>query len=67
MIQDALKRNQWNRLAAAKDLGIHKSTLFRKIRKLNIKMPKEDGTNAEKHLNYGLVLTSRTFFVQCPL
>ena len=43
VIQDALKRNQWNRLAAAKDLSIHKSTLFRKIKKLNIKMPKADG------------------------
>ena len=35
-ILSALKRNQFNRLAAAKELGIHKSTLFRKIKKYSI-------------------------------
>jgi transcriptional regulator with PAS, ATPase and Fis domain len=38
-ITDALKRNNWNRLAAARELGIHKSTLFRKIKKLEIELP----------------------------
>ncbi len=38
-IADALKRNNWNRLAAARELGIHKSTLFRKIKKLEIELP----------------------------
>jgi len=38
-IADALKRNNWNRLAAARELGIHKSTLFRKIKKLGIELP----------------------------
>lgn len=42
-IQLALKRNHNNRLAAAKDLGIHKSTLFRKIKKLGISLPAVDG------------------------
>lgn len=43
MITDALKRNHYNRKAAAEDLGMHKSTLFRKIEKLGIRLPKVDG------------------------
>jgi transcriptional regulator with PAS, ATPase and Fis domain len=39
VILAALERNGWNRLAAAKELGIHKSTLFRKIRRLGIQLP----------------------------
>ncbi|NNG00039.1 MAG: sigma 54-interacting transcriptional regulator [Desulfobacteraceae bacterium] len=42
-ILDALKRNNYNRLATAKDLGMHKSTLFRKINKLGITLPESDG------------------------
>jgi PAS domain S-box-containing protein len=38
MISEALARNNYNRNAAAKDLGIHKSTLFRRIKKLGIKL-----------------------------
>ncbi|MBU1344420.1 MAG: sigma 54-interacting transcriptional regulator [Proteobacteria bacterium] len=38
LITDALARNGNNRNAAAKDLGIHKSTLFRRIKKLGIKL-----------------------------
>lgn len=38
MISDALARNNYNRNAAARDLGIHKSTLFRRIKKLGIKL-----------------------------
>ena len=30
---EALKRNSYNRLAAAKDLGVYKSTFFRKVNK----------------------------------
>lgn len=36
MILDALEHNKYNRLAAARELGIHKSTLFRKIKMLGI-------------------------------
>jgi PAS domain S-box-containing protein len=43
MILDALKRNRYNRLATARDLGMHKSTLFRKIRILGIDLPEIDG------------------------
>ena len=38
MITDALERNNNNRNAAARDLGIHKSTLFRRIKKLGIQL-----------------------------
>jgi DNA-binding NtrC family response regulator len=38
-----LERNNWNRQATARDLGIHKTTLFRKIKRLDIKLPKRDG------------------------
>ena len=37
LITQALKRNNGNRTAAARELGIHKSTLFRKIKSLGIK------------------------------
>jgi PAS domain S-box-containing protein len=39
----AVSRNGCNREAAAKDLGIHKTTLFRKIKKLGIILPEQDG------------------------
>ena len=42
-IRSALERNGNNRLAAARELGIHKSTLFRKMKKLGIPLPAEDG------------------------
>jgi len=37
-ITRALRRNNGNRTAAAKQLGIHKSTLFRKLKSLNMKL-----------------------------
>ncbi len=37
-----LTKNKWNRLAAAKELKIHKTTLFRKIKKLRIYPPDQD-------------------------
>ncbi len=43
VIIEALKRNKYNRLATARDLGIHKSTLFRKIKMLGINLPNLDG------------------------
>ncbi|HRU04968.1 MAG TPA: sigma 54-interacting transcriptional regulator, partial [Candidatus Brocadiia bacterium] len=42
-IVDALKRHGFNRLAAARELGIHKSTLFRKVKALGIELPEQDG------------------------
>ncbi len=40
-LTNALRRNSWNRLKTARELGIHKSTLFRKIKSLGIKI--DDG------------------------
>ena len=48
VILDALKRNKYNRLEAARDLGIHKSTLFRKIKMLGLDLPKVDGRTKRK-------------------
>lgn len=42
-IADALRRNGGNRKAAAEELGIHPSTLFRKIKDLGIEAPNTDG------------------------
>jgi len=44
-IADAIHRHKGNRTAAAKELGIHPSTLFRKIRSLGIKLPDESDPN----------------------
>jgi len=43
IIREALERNHYNRLAAAKELGMHKSTLFRKLKKLQLDLPAQDG------------------------
>ncbi|VTR64297.1 PAS modulated sigma54 specific transcriptional regulator, Fis family [Desulfosarcina cetonica] len=45
-ILNTLKDHGYNRLAAAKALGMHKSTLFRKIKKLGIHLPDIDGRSA---------------------
>jgi transcriptional regulator with PAS, ATPase and Fis domain len=42
-IHVALERNAFNRQAAARDLGIHKTTLFRRIKRLGIPLPERDG------------------------
>lgn len=42
-ISEAVERNNYNRQAAARELGIHKSTLFRKIKEFGIKLPEQDG------------------------
>jgi len=34
-----LEKNGWNRTAAARELGIHKTTLYRKIKSLGLKVP----------------------------
>ena len=47
-IMNALKHHNNNRLAAARALGMHKSTLFRKIRKLGLVLPESDGRSTSK-------------------
>ncbi len=46
VIKNTLERNNYNRLATAHELGMHKSTLFRKIKKLGISLPKIDGRSS---------------------
>ena len=38
-----LRDNNWNRQEAARELGIGRQTLWRKIKRLNIQLPKKDG------------------------
>lgn len=45
-ILSALEKNHFNREATARQLGIHKTTLFRKVRKLGIRLPKQDGRSS---------------------
>jgi transcriptional regulator with PAS, ATPase and Fis domain len=47
-IREALERNKGNRVAAARELGMHKSTLFRKVRLLGIELPEQDGRSHHK-------------------
>jgi transcriptional regulator of acetoin/glycerol metabolism len=47
-IRQALERTRYNRLAAAKELGLHKSTFFRKIKRLGLSLPKQDGRSERK-------------------
>jgi PAS domain S-box-containing protein len=42
-ITEAIRRHGGNRKAAARGLGIHPSTLFRKIKSLGIELPGKDG------------------------
>jgi PAS domain S-box-containing protein len=45
-IHDALKRNNWNRSAAAKELGVDNSTIWRKIKRLGLDIPPFDRSKA---------------------
>jgi len=38
-LMNALRRNNWNRAETARQLGIHKTTLFRKIKSLGLEVP----------------------------
>jgi transcriptional regulator with PAS, ATPase and Fis domain len=45
-LQNALKRNGWDRQKTAAELGIHRTTLFRKMRTLGIIQPDSTGGEA---------------------
>jgi len=51
-IRDVLARNSWNRTAAARELGIHKTTLHRKISRLGLKLPSVDGRSRGARPHY---------------
>ncbi|MBN1423962.1 sigma 54-interacting transcriptional regulator [Candidatus Fermentibacteria bacterium] len=48
IIRRTLERHGYHRLAAAKDLGIHKSTLFRKLKRLGITLPPRSSTPLDR-------------------
>jgi PAS domain S-box-containing protein len=48
IIAETLRLYGYNRLATAKALGIHKSTLFRKLKKLHTTLPGIDGRKGRK-------------------
>jgi transcriptional regulator with PAS, ATPase and Fis domain len=39
LIYEALRQNEWNRTATAAQMGVHPTTLWRKIKRLNIEPP----------------------------
>ena len=41
-----LRDNNWNRRAAAQELGVCRQTLWRRIKRLNIQPPKADGISS---------------------
>jgi DNA-binding NtrC family response regulator len=43
MVQEALRKHGGNRALAARDLGIDPSTLYRKIKRLHVDVPEQDG------------------------
>ncbi|MEO0108301.1 MAG: helix-turn-helix domain-containing protein [candidate division WOR-3 bacterium] len=43
LIRIALERNRYGRTAVARELGVHKTTLLRRIRRLGIELPRSDG------------------------
>ena len=45
-ILGALKRNGFNRAAAARELGIHKTTLYRKMKTLDLPLPQQNGRSS---------------------
>lgn len=47
-IRDVLARNSWHRAAAARELGIHVTTLHRRIRRLGLELPRADGRSAPR-------------------
>jgi len=48
-IHEALSRNNWNRTATSAEIGIHPTTLWRKMKRLTIETPKQDGRSKGLH------------------
>jgi PAS domain S-box-containing protein len=46
-----LRDNNWNRQEAARELGIGRQTLWRKIKRLNIQLPKKDARTSKSRNN----------------
>jgi len=48
LIYEVLRKNNWNRTAAAAQMGIHPTTLWRKIKRLNLNILKQNGRSRNK-------------------
>jgi len=48
LVYDALRRHSWSRAAAAAELGIHQTTLWRKLKRLGLELPPEDGRGTRR-------------------
>jgi PAS domain S-box-containing protein len=46
-LMSVLRRNNWNRRETARQLGVHKTTLFRKIRSLGLSIPRRGDAQTE--------------------
>ena len=51
LILEILEKNNWNRTATSKELGIHRITLNRKIKMFGIELPKLDGRSAFRNIS----------------
>ena len=47
-ILEVLERHHWNRQAAAREMGVHKTTLLRRIRRLQLELPRIDGRSGRR-------------------
>ena len=48
IIYKTLKKNNWSRKLTATQMGIHPTTLWRKMKRLNLEIPKQDGRSKNK-------------------
>jgi PAS domain S-box-containing protein len=48
IIYTALKKNNWSRKLTAAQMGIHPTTLWRKMKRLNLEVPHQDGRSKKK-------------------
>ncbi|HSQ85768.1 MAG TPA: sigma 54-interacting transcriptional regulator [Desulfobacterales bacterium] len=48
IIYKALKKHNWSRKLTAAQMGIHPTTLWRKMKRLNLEIPDQDGRTREK-------------------
>jgi transcriptional regulator with PAS, ATPase and Fis domain len=47
-LYEAFRQNNWNRAATAAQLGIHTTTLWRKMKRLHLDLPLKDGRTRGK-------------------
>ena len=44
-IYEALRKNNWNRTATAAQMGVHPTTLWRRMKRLNMVIPSKEGSS----------------------